>query len=92
MLEDHGLLIPGRIAQSVTCLTIDACLNADPGVTSSILGPYHTFVEIDQEIISTATFIPSTDSKRVVVSYNRKYVDKVLVNYLVKIAQEKKYG
>ena len=29
--------IPCRVAQSVTCLAIDACLTADPGVASSIL-------------------------------------------------------
>ena len=28
--------IPGRVAQSVTCLATDACLTADPGVASSI--------------------------------------------------------
>ena len=32
--------------------------------------------------------LPSADSRRVVVSYKRKYVNKVLVN-LVKLAQEK---
>ena len=35
------------VAQSVICLT------ADPGVASSIPARYHTFVEIDHEIIST---------------------------------------
>ena len=33
-------LIPGRIAQSVTCLATDASLTADPGVASSIPVPY----------------------------------------------------
>ena len=28
------LMIPGRVAQSVTCLATDACLTADPGVAS----------------------------------------------------------
>ena len=50
----------------------------------------HTFVEIDHEIISTAILLPSADSRRVVVSYKRKYVHKVLVTRLVKLAQEKK--
>ena len=40
-------------SQSVTCLATDACLTADPGVASSIPARYHTFVEIDHEIIST---------------------------------------
>ena len=53
---------PGRVAQSVTCLATDACLTADPGVASLILGRYHTFVEIDHEIISTVILLPSADS------------------------------
>ena len=32
---------------------------------------------------------PSTDSRRVVVSYKRKYVHKVLINHLLKFAEEK---
>ena len=52
---------PGRIAQSVTCLATDACLTADPGVASSIPAWYHTFVEIDHEIISTVILLPSAD-------------------------------
>ena len=53
--------ILGRIAQSVTCLATDACLTADPGVASSIPARYHTFVEIDHEIISTVILLPSAD-------------------------------
>ena len=52
---------PGRVAQSVTCLATDACLTADPGVESSIPARYHTFVEIDHEIISTVILLPSAD-------------------------------
>ena len=52
---------PGRVAQSVTCLATDACLTADPGVASSILAWYHTFVEIDHEIIFTVILLPSAD-------------------------------
>ena len=51
------------------------------------LVPY--FHKIDHEMISTATLLPSTDSRRVAVSYKQKYVHKVLVNGLVKLAQEK---
>ena len=47
----------GRVAQSVTCLATDACLTADPGVPAR----YHTFVEIDHEIISTVILLPSSD-------------------------------
>ena len=46
-------IVPGRVAQSVTCLATDASLTADPGVASSIPARDHTFVEIDHEIIST---------------------------------------
>ena len=53
--------MPGRIAQSVTCLATDACLTADPGVASSIPVRSHTFVEIDHEMISTIILLPSTD-------------------------------
>ena len=74
---------PGRKAQSVTCLT------ADSGVAMLILAQSHTFAEIDHEINSTAILLPSADSRRVVVSYMRKYVHEVLVNCLVKLAQEK---
>ena len=75
--------ITGRVAQSVTCLT------ADPGFASLIPALSHTFVEIDHEIISAAILLPSADSRRVVVSYRRKYVHEVLVNALIKLAQEK---
>ena len=54
-------IIPGRVAQSVTCLATDASLTADPGVASSIPARYHTFVEIDHEIISTVILLPSAD-------------------------------
>ena len=53
---------PGRVVQSVPCLATDACLTADPGVASSILVRSHTFVEINHEVISTVTLLPSTDS------------------------------
>ena len=54
--------MPGRVAQSVTCLATDACLTADPGVASSIPVRSHTFVEIDHEMISTTILFPSADS------------------------------
>ena len=81
---------PGRVAQSVTCLATDACLTADPGVASSIPVRYHTFVEIDNEMIYTVILLlPLIHSRRVVVSYKRKYVHELLVNRLFKPAQEK---
>ena len=89
---DVPAIEPGRVAQSVhvTCLATDASLTADPGVVSSIPARSHTFVEIDHEIISTVIlFLPLNHSRRDVVSYKRKYVHKVLVNCLFKLAQEK---
>ena len=35
--------IPGHIAQSVTCLIVDTCLAADPGVVSLILTRSHSW-------------------------------------------------
>ena len=60
----QSVSIPGRVAQSVTCLATDACLTADTGVASSIPARSHTFVEIDREIISTVILLPSADSFR----------------------------
>ena len=89
-LEDSISSMPGRIAQSVTCLATDVCLTADQGVASSIPVRPHTFVEIDHEMISTVILLlPLIHSRRVVVSYKRKYVHKLLVNRLFKPAQEK---
>ena len=59
-------------------------MTADPGVASLILARFHTFMEIDHEIISMVIFL-----RRVVVSYKRNYVHEVLVNGLVKVAQKK---
>ena len=56
------VLTPGHVAQSVTYLATDACLTAVPGVDSLIPTRYHTFVEIDCEIISTVILLPSADS------------------------------
>ena len=80
----------GPIGQSVTCLATDAYVIAEPLVVSSIPAWYHTFVEIDHEIISTVILLPPLiHSKRVVVSYKQKYVHQLLVNGLFKLAQEK---
>ena len=72
------------------CLATDASLIADPGVVSSIPALSHTFAGIEHEIISTVILPLSLNhSRRVVVSYKRKYVHEVLVNRLFKLAQEK---
>ena len=55
-------ILPGRVAQSVTCLATDAYPTADPGVASLIPVRFHTFVEIDHEMISTVILLPSADS------------------------------
>ena len=59
--QDFISVFDDRVAQSVTCLATDASLTADPGVASSIPARYHTFVEIDHEIISTVILLPSAD-------------------------------
>ena len=48
-------------AQSITCLTTDARLTADPGVTSSIHARSHTFAEIEHEFISMVILLPSAN-------------------------------
>ena len=58
----HIMKMPGRVAQSVTCLATDACLTADSGVASSIPARSHTFVEIDHEMISTVILLPFAES------------------------------
>ena len=73
-------------------LTADKCLTADTGVTNLMPARSLTFVEIIHSIIFTVILLPSTDSRRVVVNYKRKYEHKVLVTCLVKLAQEKKCG
>ena len=80
VLSPHGVIIysSGHLAQLVTCLA------ADPWDASLIPAQSHTFVEIDHEIISSAIL-----HSRSVVVYKRKYVQEVLVNRLVKLAQEK---
>ena len=67
----------------------DRYLTADPGVASLIRAWFHTFVEIDREIISMAILLPSADSRRAVASYKRKYVLEELINCFVKLVQEK---
>ena len=59
---DQIELIPGLLVQSVTCLTSDASLTADPGVAISIAAWSHTFMEIDHEIISMVILLPSAES------------------------------
>ena len=55
-------MVPGRVAQSVTCLATDVNLTADPGVVSLIPVRSHTFLEIDHEIISVVILFPSGES------------------------------
>ena len=62
--------VPHR--ESVTCLTTDAHLTADPGIASWVQARSHTFAEIDHEIISTVILpLPMIYSRMVVVSYKR---------------------
>ena len=54
----------GHVAQSVTCLTADACQTANQEVSSSISVWSHTFMEIDNEIISTVILLTSAESRK----------------------------
>ena len=82
--------VPGRVAQSVTCLATDGCLTADPGVASSISVRSNTFVEIDHKMISTVILLPSADSfKKGCCQLQAKVLHELLVNRLFKPAQEK---
>ena len=44
------------------CPTTDACLTADPGISSLIQAMSHTFAIIDNEIISMVIFLPSAEA------------------------------
>ena len=58
-------------------------IDTGPAQTLTLLG-------IDYEIISTSILLlPLTQIKKVVVSYKGMYVQEVLVNCLVKLAQDK---
>ena len=91
------LLILDRVAQLVSCLTTDVCLNADPGVASLILVQSHNFAGIDHEIISTTILLHSADSfKKGCCPLQAKICGRstvcfflALVNRLFKLVQEK---
>ena len=70
------------IAQSVTSLT------ADPGVSSSILARSHIFLKVDHKIISTVILLLPLIQEGLSAT-SEKYVHELLVNEIVKLAQEK---
>ena len=55
--------MPDRVAPSVTCLSADTFLTADPGVESYIPVRSQSFVGIDHVIIPMAIFPLSADSR-----------------------------
>ena len=69
--------MPSHVAQWVTCLTTDAYLTADLGAVSSISARYHTFVEIDHEVISTVILFPSADSFKKGCQLQRKVCARI---------------
>ena len=87
---DHPKFIVSN--QKEESISIQRVNNISQVVASLIPAWSHTFMEIDHEIISMAILLPSPDSRRVVASYKQKYVHVVLVNCLVKLAQEKNCG
>ena len=80
-LLNERICRPGHVAQLVASPT------ADPGIASSTPVPY--LVEIDHKVISTFILLLPLIQEGLFVSYKGKYVHKVLVNSLVKLAQEK---
>ena len=60
--QNTSIHITSRSVQSVKCLATDASLTADQGVASSISARFHTFVEIDHEILSMVILLPSAES------------------------------
>ena len=78
-----GVITPGRLCSQTRIGNVS-------GYRSRGREFDHTFVEIDHEIISTVILLlPLIYLRRVVVSYKLKYVHKLLVNRLLKPAQEK---
>ena len=71
---NHNIRQLGRVGQSVTCLTTDGNLTADQGVMSLIPAQSHTFVEIDNEIISTVILLPSAEHIQRVNIYNLRVI------------------
>ena len=61
-MQGRTIVLVNLVAQSVTCLTTDACLTADPGVVSSIYARPHFFVEKYHEKLSMVILLPSAGS------------------------------
>ena len=83
VFHPHNML-PSRHEIHLSCTTgLSVKEKVDIAFTASSIPAWsHTLAEIDHEIISTAILLACADSRRVVVSYKRKYVHKVLVNCL----------
>ena len=89
---------PGRVAQSVTCLATDTCLRVwlqirvwlhiQGSRVRSRSGPILSWRLIMKWFLRSFSSLPLIHSRRVVVSYKRKYVHELLVNRLFKPAQE----
>ena len=78
------------IAQLVTGLATDASQAAGPGAqVHSWPGLILSLRLIMKYFLRSFSSLPLNYSRRVVVSYKRKYVHEVLVNCLFKLAQEK---
>ena len=71
----YTLLVRNRKASSGDKVPIVYALSPE---TVRLPARSHTFVKIDHEINFIAILLNSADSRRVVVSYKRKYVHEVL--------------
>ena len=81
---------PRSAVGDVAYLATDACLTVVPGVANrSRPCPILLWRLIMKSFLRSFSSFPLNHSRNVVVSYKRKYVHKVLVNRLFKLAKEK---
>ena len=86
-------LFTGPRVHSVPCLPTGASLTSDPGAgVRSWPSPILSWRLIMKYFLRSFSSLPLNHSRRVVVSYKRKYVHEILVNRLFKLAQEKVFG
>ena len=82
--------LSGRVAQLVTCLATDRVwLQIQGSRVRSRSGPILLWRLTMKWFLRSFSSLPLIHSRRVVVSYKRKYLHELLVNRLFKPAQEK---
>ena len=71
------------------CSEVDNEFGCRSRVASLIPVPSHTFVECDREIISTVILLLPLIQEGLLSFTSEKYVHEILVNRLIRLAQEK---